>query len=65
MVLWRRKGAAVQGTAPGFHHFFLVSSDGPNMRRRGEPGEEATVTPDFTGKTECISRMRQDHFTHT
>jgi hypothetical protein len=23
------------------------------------------VTPDFTGKTECISRVRQDHFTHT
>jgi hypothetical protein len=23
------------------------------------------VTPDFTRKTECISRVRQDHFTHT
>jgi hypothetical protein len=25
----------------------------------------AYVTPDFTGKTECISRVRQDHYTHT
>jgi hypothetical protein len=24
-----------------------------------------SVTPDFTRKTECISRVRQDHFTHT
>jgi hypothetical protein len=23
------------------------------------------VTPDFTRKTECISRVRQDQFTHT
>jgi hypothetical protein len=23
------------------------------------------VTPDFTGKTECISHVRQDQFTHT
>jgi hypothetical protein len=27
--------------------------------------QRTTVTPDFTGKTECISRVRQDHFTHT
>jgi hypothetical protein len=25
----------------------------------------AAVTPDFTRKTECISRVRQDQFTHT
>jgi hypothetical protein len=24
-----------------------------------------SVTPDFRRKTECISRVRQDHFTHT
>jgi hypothetical protein len=38
MVLWRRKGAAVQGTAPGFHHFFLVSSDGPKYAAEGGTG---------------------------
>jgi hypothetical protein len=38
MVLWRRKGAAVQGTAPGFYHFFLVSSDGPKYAAEGETG---------------------------
>jgi hypothetical protein len=26
---------------------------------------QASVTPDFTRKTECISCVRQDHFTHT
>jgi hypothetical protein len=27
--------------------------------------DRGIVTPDFTRKTECISRVRQDQFTHT
>jgi hypothetical protein len=30
-----------------------------------KPDEEVSVTPDFTRKTECISYVRQDQFTHT
>jgi hypothetical protein len=31
----------------------------------GHQGEWRNVTPDFTRKTECISYVRQDQFTHT
>jgi hypothetical protein len=38
-------------------------ADKPN--EQGASRSYPHVTPDFTRKTECISRVRQDHFTHT
>jgi hypothetical protein len=39
------------------------SSGAPDPRRYSST--LAAITPDFTRKTECISHVRQDQFTHT
>jgi hypothetical protein len=35
------------------------------LKLLSQPMDPEGVTPDYTGKTECISRVRQDQFTHT